>query len=546
MNKEQWINQQLGKMDLSQRIAQLIHVPAWSNRGSDHQEYLLKLVENYKIGGLIFFQGTPEKQLEMTRELQKVSSTPLMISIDAEWGLGMRLKNSPSFPYHLTMGALEEDEVIYEAACEIARHCQYLGIHVNFAPVVDINSNPDNPVIGFRSFGDDKTKVTQKALAYMRGLQDHGILACAKHFPGHGDTHVDSHLDLPTVDKSPETLKNEEWYPYSTLIEEGLGSIMMGHLFMPQIDNRPNRPSSISKPVIDLLRTELEFQGLLFTDALDMKGIANHFGPGQIELEALHAGNDVLLFVKNVPLALQSILSGIEKGIISEEIINQKCRKLLNYKYELIMKQKHNVQISELQNLLFSDQSTQLNEQIAKRSLTFLGDLPNFDPRNICTVAINLAHQDASKKELAHHDNESEKDKDIHQLFPFQSFLANLSSSKSIKLSSYHLHGGELDLNRINENHDLMILSIHNLNVKNVANFGLTDSLIQSLSQIIQSPKVILVLFGSPYILKYIGWKEEDSCPVVLAYQENEYTQKSAASFLFDIAKAEGKIPVQL
>ncbi|MEL7120848.1 MAG: glycoside hydrolase family 3 N-terminal domain-containing protein, partial [Bacteroidota bacterium] len=205
-NKEQWIANQLKKLSLEEKIAQLIHIPAWSNRGSRHLEYLLKQVEDYKIGGIIFFQGTPELQLDMTQRLQAVADLPLMISIDAEWGLGMRLDNSPSFPYLLALGAIQDNQLIYDMGAEIARQCKLLGIHVNFAPVVDINSNPQNPVIGFRSFGDDKYKVAEKALAYMNGMQDHGVMACAKHFPGHGDTFEDSHFTLPIVKKGIQQL----------------------------------------------------------------------------------------------------------------------------------------------------------------------------------------------------------------------------------------------------------------------------------------------------------------------------------------------------
>ncbi|MEZ4685693.1 MAG: glycoside hydrolase family 3 N-terminal domain-containing protein, partial [Bacteroidia bacterium] len=305
------------QLSLRQRIAQLLHVAAWSNKDEQHYSEIEKLVNDYGIGGLIFFQGNPERQAALTNRYQRAASTPLMISIDAEWGLAMRLDQSMAFPYAMTLGAIPEEQIglIEEMGYEIGLQCRRLGVHVNFAPVADINTEAQNPVIGFRAFSSDKQQVFKRAEAYARGLTRARVLPVAKHFPGHGDTTVDSHLALPRIDHDLKRLEDIELFPFKKLIEAGIGGMMTGHIEVPALDARPNRPASLSRAIsYELLQQKMGFEGLVFTDALNMKGASEQFQPGQLEVEALKAGNDVLLYCENVPAAIDAIEKAVEKG----------------------------------------------------------------------------------------------------------------------------------------------------------------------------------------------------------------------------------------
>ena len=263
--REQWVDSVFKKMSLDERLGQLFMIAAYSNKDEKHQRHIDSLVKFQKIGGLIFMQGGPERQINLINRYQKLAKTPLMMSIDGEWGLGMRLDSTLSYPYQMTLGAIQDNELIEEMGVQIAQQCQRVGIHVNFAPVVDVNSNPENPVIGFRSFGENKYRVAEKGIAYMRGMQKGGILANAKHFPGHGDTEIDSHLALPIINHDTARLNKRELYPFKRLIDAGVRSIMVAHIQIPAYDKRPNTPTTLSKAVVtDLLKDKMKFDGLIF------------------------------------------------------------------------------------------------------------------------------------------------------------------------------------------------------------------------------------------------------------------------------------------
>ena len=276
-----WVDDLISSMTLDQRIAQLFMVAAYSNKGISHQQEIEKLINNYQIGGLMFMQGGPVRQLELTNKYQSLSKIPLMIAQDAEWGLSMRIDSTIVYPWQMTLGALSCDSIIYQMGFDIAQQCKRLGVNINFAPVVDVNSNPNNPIINNRSFGENPYRVAQKSLAYMQGLQDGGVMACAKHFPGHGDTDSDSHKTLPTINHSYERLDTVDLIPFKTLFDKGLGSVMVAHLHIPVLDNTDSLASTLSSNVVnDLLKDTLAFKGLVFTDALNMKGVSKFYEPG--------------------------------------------------------------------------------------------------------------------------------------------------------------------------------------------------------------------------------------------------------------------------
>ena len=292
--EKKWIQAQLKQLSLDEKIAQLMIIRAHSNWDAKKIDTLTEIIKKYNVGGLCFFQGGPVRQALQTNFYQSIAKTPLLITIDAEWGVGMRLDSVEVFPRQLSLGAISSDQLVYQMGAAVAAQCKRLGIQVNYEPDVDINNNPSNPVINERSFGQNKARVIQHGIAYMKGMQDNGIMATAKHFPGHGDVSVDSHLDIPVIHKNMEQLTEMELAPFKALIDAGIGSVMVGHLSVPAIDNRPKYATSLSSNAInDLLKKDLGFNGITFTDALDMKAISNYFPRGEANVQAILAGNDI-------------------------------------------------------------------------------------------------------------------------------------------------------------------------------------------------------------------------------------------------------------
>ncbi|MGB0980350.1 MAG: glycoside hydrolase family 3 protein, partial [Croceimicrobium sp.] len=338
-----WVNQKMDSMTMEEKIGQLFMVAAYSNKGKAHEQKILKLIKEEQIGGLIFFQGSPEQQAWLTNAYQQQAKTPLMIAMDAEWGLAMRLPNTFKFPWPITLGAIQDTVLAYEYGKAIGEHCRALGVHINFAPVVDINTNPKNPIIGARSFGEDPEKVSEIAAAVMRGMQSVNVLAVAKHFPGHGDTDADSHKTLPTVSASMDRLEEVELYPYRQLSKSGLGGVMVAHLNVPAIDPS-GKPTSLSKPAFDLLRNDIGFDGLTFTDALNMQGVARDYAPGLVDLESIKAGNDVLVLSQDVKLAKSKIIEALKDGSIDTADIEASVARILAAKYWFGLQQKEHIE----------------------------------------------------------------------------------------------------------------------------------------------------------------------------------------------------------
>ena len=333
---QKWVDSVFNSLSNEEKIAQLMVIRAHSNLGPDHVAKVTSDIQKYNVGALCFFQGGPIRQANLTNFYQSIAKTPIMITIDGEWGLGMRLDSVIKFPYQLTIGAINDQRLVYEMGVAVGEQCKRIGVHVNYAPVVDINNNPANPVIGYRSFGEDKNKVAAFGIAYMKGMQDAGIMACAKHFPGHGDVDVDSHLDLPIINKTKQQLDSTELMPFREIINAGIGSVMVAHLSVPVLDSAEHRATSISKnAVTGLLRDELGFKGLTFTDALEMKGVAKYFPGGVISVEALVAGNDMLCLPEDVGQTITAVKNAIDENKLTWDDINSKVKKVLLAKYNL-------------------------------------------------------------------------------------------------------------------------------------------------------------------------------------------------------------------
>lgn len=518
-----WVDSLMETMTTDEKIGQLFMVAAYSNKDVAHEKAISMLIRDYHIGGLIFMQGGPVRQAKLTNAYQNTSKYPLLIAMDAEWGPAMRLDSVIAFQRQLTWGAVKDDSLIYYTGKEIARQLTRLGVQVSFSPVIDINNNPKNPVIGDRSFGEDKFNVALKGLAYMNGLQENGILACGKHFPGHGDTDADSHKTLPVINHSRERLDSLELFPFSILMNQGLGSIMLAHLFIPSLDNTPGQASSLSAEVgRTLLRDSLGFQGLVFSDALNMSGVAAHFQPGELEVKAFLAGNDVLLFSQDVPTAFKAIKAALADGRISEKRLDESVTRILKAKAFTGLDKLQPVEIKNITADINSEEATRLKRKITEQSITLLGNdtllpLKDYSELKIATLAIGDGKQSALQNHIDQYATA------VHYTLTHDADAAAVASIKS-KLNSY----------------DFLIIGIADMKRSASANFGISTATMQLVKEIAVTKKVIVSVFGSPYAAGLFGTASN----VIVGFDDGNYTQQCVAEAIFGAKPFVGILPV--
>lgn len=366
-----WVDSVFKKLNRRERIAQLFMVRAHTNLGKKYSDSVAKVIKRERLGGVVFFQGGPGRQVEVTNEYQKISKTPLLVSMDGEWGLGMRLDSTVSYPYQMTLGAIQDNNLIYEMGRQIAKDFKRMGMQINFAPVMDVNNNPKNPVINYRSFGDNKYKVAAKGAAYMKGMQDEGVLVTLKHFPGHGDTDVDSHYDLPQLKFTRERLDSLELYPFKEVINQGASGVMVAHMNIPSLDPTPKLPSTLSNPIVTgILKNDLNYKGLIFSDAMDMKGVSKYFKDGEAEVRGLEAGMDVLELAENSRAAIREIRKSIRKKRLSWDRINTSVKKVLAAKYWAGLDKPESIELNNIVADLNRTESSALNQQLADAAVT--------------------------------------------------------------------------------------------------------------------------------------------------------------------------------
>lgn len=520
-----WVDSLYESLSTEEKLGQLFMIRVHSNRGPEHEAAVTEQVKNYHVGGLTFFQGTADGHARLINLYQQQTSVPLMVSIDGEWGLGMRLPETTiSFPKQLQLGAIQDNNLLYKMGREVARHCRRLGIHVNFAPVVDVNNNPENPVINMRSFGEDRYNVAAKGFAYMDGLQDGQVMACAKHFPGHGDTDKDSHLELPLISHNLNRLDSIEFFPFKMLIENGLQSVMVAHLSIPALDSAKNIPTTVShRTVTGLLRKEMNFNGLVITDALEMKGLSDYYGPGEAAAAALIAGNDILLLPDDIPAALKAIKLAIEKGDLSWDAIQDKVKRILKAKYRLGLTHRQVVRQDNLQAELNNPEALALKRELIEASLTLVRDNQNLVPLHL--------HENSKYASISlGHDRETAFQKRLQQFLPHTALYAGktISSRKKSQLLT------EID------NKDVILISLHNMSEYASKNFGLSQSVIDFINEVQEKKSVILVVFGNPYSLKHFDKLKT----VLVAYQEEPDSEDLAAQALWGAIGISGRLPV--
>lgn len=502
------------QLSLDEKIGQLYIVALYNNRGEEEIQKIRNLVEKEKIGGLILMQDDAVKHINLLNEFQGKSRIKMMIGIDGEWGLFQRFSAAHKFPWAMTLGAIQDNSLIYEMTSKIAEDCKRMGIYWDFAPVVDVNTNPSNPIIGNRSFGSDINNVISKGLAYAQGLQDHGVLASMKHFPGHGDTNTDSHLDLPVVSHNLERLNSVELAPFKALLDKKIGGVMVAHLYVPTLEKKKGIPASVSYEIItNLLKNTYQYKGLIITDALNMNAIAKKFSPGEIDLRAFKAGNDIMLFSQDVPSGKTLIKSAFEKGEISENRLAESVKKILKTKFLLGLQDLKPINPENINVDLNNTSHAEISEKLYANAITLLKDEKNLLPLSCSKTYYYLPLEEA----------------------PFQTFVENLNFGTTINLISKE------EISQIPEN-STVIVGFHKDNSTAYKPYKISQNSKDILTELSKKQNVILDVFGSPYALK--DFDIASISTVLVSYENNDLSMKASAKALLGKTKISGKLPV--
>lgn len=524
--QKEWVDSVFHSLTPRQKIAQLMVIRAHSNLGPEHVAGVQNLIRQYNVGALCFFQGGPVRQANLTNLYQSIAQTPLLVTIDGEWGLGMRLDSVARFPYQSTLGAVADSSLVYQMGQAVGRQMKRMGVHVNYAPDIDVNNNPNNPVIGFRSFGESKEQVALMGVAYMRGMQDAGIMATAKHFPGHGDTETDSHLDLPVIHKTREQLDSLELYPFRELVKAGVGSVMVAHLFIPAIDNRPNRPTSLSKPAVtDMLREELGYKGLIFTDGMEMKGITKFFPAGEAAVEALLAGNDMLCLPDDVPAAIDAVENAVKKKKLKWKDIDERVLRVLETKYRLGLSQPQLVDTNHLVADLNAEIS-KISEAVARNAFTVLRNDDNLFPLARLNRNKKIAYVGIGAASPTRFGNRLQADFGANTFYiPSKATDADAESLMA-KMDTAH--------------YAAIIIGIHNYSQRPANNFGLSTAALRLWESLNKNITSATVLFGNVYAARNFCAARS----LAAAYQDDSISQEAVADFMMGGFPAKGKLPV--
>ncbi len=523
-----WADSTLATMTLDQKIGQFFMIATFSNRNESYYQSVDRLIQDYQLGGLIFFQGTPREQAILTNRYQAATKVPLFIGIDAEWGLGMRLDGGMTFPKQLLLGAIRDNGLVYRMGDRIGQHCKRLGIHINFAPVSDINNNPDNPVIGFRSFGEDRSNVTGKAIAYMKGLQHNRVIATAKHFPGHGDTDADSHYTLPVVSHSSDQLRDIDLYPYRQMIDDSLVGVLTGHLYVPVLDNTPLLATSLSKKVVtDLLRREMGFRGLVFTDAMNMRGVLRTGRAPDVNMKALLAGNDILLYPDNIAETVSRVKAALADGTLTQQDIDEKVGRILRGKHWAGLADYQPIELRNLEKDLNDETSQELVRELSEASVTVVrndGNVLPFGPvdnARIASVTVGAGVGTPFQKMMSRYapvrhyifENKPNSEKEITEMLEY--------------LAPY----------------EAVVVGVHDINNSPRRRHGISSGTADFVTQLqAQGKKVVLCLFGTPYSIKFFP----QTTALICANDDNETTEQVTSQILFGALPALGRLPVSV
>jgi beta-glucosidase-like glycosyl hydrolase len=526
-NQKKWVDSIYNNLSIDQKIGQLFTIWVATKQGPEKMEEVLSIIKKNHLGGLIFSLGNISDQAKATNKFQTISKVPLLIGMDAEWGIGMRLDDAFSFPFNMTLGAIEDNSLIYKVGKRIGAHAKRLGVHINFAPVTDINTNPNNPIIGSRSFGEDKINVTLKSLAYLKGMQSEGIMGSAKHFPGHGDTSTDSHKTLPSIDFSAKRINNVELYPYKELIKNQLSGVMVAHMEVPSLEKTPKLPSTLSKNIITkLLKKKLKFKGLIITDAMDMKGVVDFNKDESADVNALLAGNDVLLMPDDLDQSTRSIKKALKEGVISEKRLSYSVKKILLAKYKARLYKVSKISLDNISKDLNTEEDKALFEELTEKSITLIkNNNENLPIKNLSSkiayVKMGDSDSDEFYKMLNHYTKVDKID--------YTNNLDGYNNNELLKLLKPYDH---------------VVIGFHKSDKSPFDSYKFSSNEIETLEIISKSNNVILNVFAKPYALMDVDMKDVSS--VVVSYQNNITAQQKSAQIIFGAIASQGVLPVSI
>ncbi|MCT3789104.1 glycoside hydrolase family 3 protein [Elizabethkingia anophelis] len=510
----QWVDKTYNSLSQDEKLGQLFITALYTNKDQNHINFVRQLVNKEKIGGIILMQDNAAQEIELVNEFQESSRVPLLIGMDAEWGLYQRIAAAHKFPWAITLGAIQDDKLIYEMASKIASDAKRMGVNWDFAPVVDVNTNPSNPIIGNRSFGSDVQNVIRKGLAYCNGLQDNGVLAAIKHFPGHGDTDKDSHMDLPVVKHNIDRLNNTELAPFKALMDKNVGGVMVAHLYVPALETKSGIPASVSYSIItDLLKKKFGYKGLIITDALNMGAVASRYKAGELDKKAFAAGNDIMLFSQGVSEGKKLIQQAIDSGEIPQSRIEESVKKILLTKYYLGLPNFKKISTNNINSDLNNESHAQLSEKLYANALTLLKNDQQLLPLQKNETVYYVPLEEAPYKTFA-----SELGNNINLIVKKANEISSIPSGSKV------------------------IVGFHKDNSTAYKPYKISAASKAVLSKLSGNTKVILDVFGSPYALMDI---DIQNIPAVLvSYENNEYSQKAAAKAFTGQTKINGRLPV--
>jgi len=526
-NQKKWVDSIYNNLSIDQKIGQLFTIWVATKQGPEKMKEVLSIIEKNHLGGLIFSLGNISDQAKATNKFQAISKVPLLIGMDAEYGIGMRLDDGFSFPFNMTLGAIEDNSLIYKVGKRIGVHAKRLGVHINFAPVTDINTNPNNPIIGSRSFGEDKKNVTLKSLAYLKGMQSEGIMGSAKHFPGHGDTSTDSHKTLPIIDFSAKRINNIELYPYKELIKNQLSGVMVAHMEVPSLEKTPKLPSTLSKNIItNLLKRKLKFEGLIITDAMDMKGVVDFNKDESADVNALLAGNDVLLMPDDLDESTRSIKKALKQGVISEKRLSYSVKKILLAKYKAGLHKINEISLDNISKDLNTQEDKALFEELTEKSITLIKN--NNENLPIKKLSSKIAYLKMG-------------DSDSNEFFKM---LNHYSKVDKIDYNNNSDGFNNNELLKLLKPYDHVVVGFHKSDKSPFDSYKFSSSEIETLEMISKSSNVILNVFAKPYALMDVDLNNISS--IMISYQNNITAQQKSAQIIFGAIASQGILPVSI
>jgi len=517
----EWAEQTLQQLTLDEKIGQLLMVDAYANRPENHVASIEQLIKNYHVGNIIFLQGNVETQVSWVNRLQAAAKYPLLVGQDSEWGLSMRLADTVRFPKNMTLGAIQDESLIYEVGKEIGKHCRAIGVHINFAPVVDINVNPDNPIIGVRSFGSDKHDVARKSMLFANGLRAGGVIACAKHFPGHGDTAIDSHEDLPVLHQGYQRLWDEELYPFKAMINSGIPAIMTAHLSIPAMDRTPHQPSTLSRKIVtDLLRKKLKFNGLVITDAMNMKGVTKFYSPGQAALQAILAGNDMIVIPIDIPDVVACIKKAVADRTLSIQELDAHILRVLQVKERVGLHKNRFIDQALVRSVIDSDRAKKLKKILYQEAITAVRDEQNLLPIK------NMKHAGIIQVGGQHDEK-----------------LAGMCGGY-VQITAVPTNEDIARVMQVIEQHEAIIVVLYAID-KTMGFFGRIDSMSYELKNIFENFKSLdkkncVIACMSPYCLKFLAQQKT----VIMAYENDPDALQAALDLVVGKFVSSGRLPI--